>query len=134
MEAIDKELAATGGVTDSTDTTALAGATKADTAKATDTSKITTPEGEMTPEEFAKKHPFFTVAIVNPQQCPGEAIVAEENKDKVRRILERDDIQRLIPTDMQFLWSAKPAHGLSADGKHYFTLYPVKSTPNSPAG
>ena len=51
----------------------------------------------MTSEEFSRKHPFFTLAIVNPQQFPGEAIVAEENKEKVRRILDRDEIKRIDP-------------------------------------
>ena len=119
MEAIDKTLSATAAV-DSTDTTSLA------SNRIADSTKITTPEGEMSAEEFAKKHPFFGVAIVNPQQFPGEAIVAEENKDKVRRILEREDVRRIIPNDMQFLWSAKPR--MFGEGKRFFTLYPVKVT------
>jgi SecD/SecF fusion protein len=118
MEGIDKTLAAE-TAKDSTDTTLVA-------ATAGDTSKITTGEGEMTAEEFARKHPFFTVAIVNPQQFPGEALVAEENKDKVRRMLERDELKRQIPNDMQFVWSAKPR--ILSEGKRFFTLYPVKST------
>jgi preprotein translocase subunit SecD len=114
MEAIDKQLLAS-GVVDSTDTSA-----------ARDTTKITTPEGELSPEEFARKHPFFSLAIVNARQFPGEAIVAEENKEKVRRLLERDDIRRIIPNDMQFLWGAKPK--IVSEGKKYFPLYPVKTT------
>ena len=131
MWSIDKQLAATGGVTDSTDTTALASAAnqpvKSDSAKAADTSKVNTPEGEMTPEELAKKHPFFTLAMTL-QGRPDEAIVAEENIPKVRRILERPDIEKLIPSDMEFIWGAKPARGLSNGGKRYFALYPVKKT------
>ncbi len=133
MWAIDKELAATGGITDSTDTTAhadttaLAAAKVPDTTSVADTSKISTPEGEMTPEELAKKHPWFTVAMTI-QQNPGEAVVAEENVNKVRRILERADIRKLIPSDMEFLWSAKPNPHLSTEGKRYFILYPVKKT------
>jgi SecD/SecF fusion protein len=115
MEAIEKQLIATGTV-DSTDTSI--------TAASRDTSKITTPEGDLSPEEFARKHPFFSLAIVNPKQFPGEAIVAEENKEKVRRILDRDDIRRAIPNDMQFSWSAKPR--IVSEGKRFFTLYPVK--------
>jgi len=78
----------------------------------------------MTREEFARKHPFFTLALLD-QRSPGEAFVAEENRDELRRILERDDVKRLIPTDMQFLWSAKPVR--FQDGKNYFVLYPVKA-------
>lgn len=115
MEAIEKQLLAS-GVVDSTDTSA--------TAAVQDTSKIATPEGDLSPEEFASKHPFFSLAIVNPQQFPGEAIVAEEQKEKVRRILDREDIRRTIPNDMHFLWSAKPR--MVSEGKRYFTLYPVK--------
>jgi SecD/SecF fusion protein len=117
MEAIDKTLAA-GSVADSTDTTLVAAASK-------DTTKITTPEGEMDQEQFAKKHPFFTVALVS-QQHPGEAMVSEENRDKVRRWLERDDVVRSIPGDIQFLWSAKPR--ILEGGRKYFALYPVKNT------
>jgi SecD/SecF fusion protein len=126
MWSIDKELAAT-GVTDSTDTTALAAATNLDTTNAADTSKINTPEGEMTQEELAKKHPWFSIAMTL-QGRPDEAIVAEDNINKVRRILEQPGIQKLIPSDMEFLWGAKPARGLSSEGKRYFALYPVKKT------
>ena len=119
MEAIDKALAAQAG----TDSASMA---------KKDTTKIATPEGEMTPEEFARRHPFFGVAIIDPQNAPGEAFVLEENKDKVRRILEREDIQRIIPRDMQFLWSAKPR--LAGEGKKIFTLYTVKATPEITGG
>ena len=114
MESIDKLLAATSG---------------GDTAAAADT---TTPETEMTPEEFQKKHPFFGVAIIDPQNAPGEAFVLEENKDKIRRILDRDDVQRLVPRDMQFLWSAKGRQG--NEGKKVFVLYAVKATPELTGG
>jgi SecD/SecF fusion protein len=121
MDAIDKALAAAGA--DSTDTTKIAAA---------DTSTITTPEGEMSPDEFGRKHPFFAVAIVNPQQFPGEAVVAEENRDKVRRILGREEARRAIPNDVQFLWAAKPR--VFNEGKRYFALYPVKASPELTGG
>jgi preprotein translocase subunit SecD len=80
----------------------------------------------MTPAEMAKKHPFFAVAVVNPQQFPGEAVVPEENKEKVRRLLDREEARRVIPGDMQFLFSAKSR--MFGDGKRYFMLYPVRSS------
>jgi preprotein translocase subunit SecD len=64
--------------------------------------------------------------VVNPQQFPGEAVVMEENKEKVRRMLDRDEVRRVIPGDMQFLWSAKAR--TFGDGRKYFMLYPVRST------
>jgi preprotein translocase subunit SecD len=118
MESIDKTLASSGAA-DTTDTTLTANA------GFTDTTKIDTPEGEMDAEQFAKKHPFFTVALVS-QQYPGEALVAEENRERIRRWLDRDDVVRSIPGDIQFLWSAKPR--IMEGGKKYFVLYPVKST------
>ena len=123
MESVDRTLAATAAA-DSSDTSAVAAATG-------DTTKITTPEGEMNAEQFAKKHPFFTVALVNPQY-PGEAMVAEENREKIRRWLERADVVRTIPDDMQFVWSAKPR--ILEGGKKYFTLFPVKATPELTGG
>ena len=121
MDAIDKALTAS----DIKDSVVAA-------TKMTDTTLIPTPEGEKTPEEFAAEHPFYAIALVNAQQFPGEALVVEENKDKVKRILERPEIKRLIPTDMQFLWGAKP--GRLDDGRNYYMLYPVKRTPELTGG
>ncbi|MBI4535033.1 MAG: protein translocase subunit SecD [Ignavibacteriae bacterium] len=116
MEAIDKALVAAG----------VGDTLTADIARAdTDTAAIPTPEGELSPEEFAEKHPFFAIALVDPQRSPGEALVAEENKEKIRRILEREDIKRLIPQDMRFQWSAKPR--VVSEGRKYYTLYPVRA-------
>ncbi len=135
MWSIDQHLAQAGGVADSADTTraaprdtaALASAAKDTGAAALDTARISTPEGELTPEEMSKKHPFFSLAMTS-QQFPGEAIVAEENRERVNRILERPEVRRLIPPDMEFLWSAKPENRLTSGGKRYFILYPVKRT------
>jgi len=121
MESIDKALAASTS-TNTSDTSSVS----------SDTSAISTPEGEMSREEFVKKHPFFGVAVIDPQNAPGEAFVLEENKEKVRRILEREDVRRLIPRDMQFLWSAKGR--LAADGNRVYTLYAVKSAPELTGG
>jgi preprotein translocase subunit SecD len=126
MEAIDKALAASHS-TGSDSTKKDSAIALADTAaKKADTSKIKTPEGDLSPEEFAQKHPFFAVAIINAQQFPGEAIVLEENKEKVRRMLEREDVKRQIPNDMMFVWGAKPQR--LDDGRKFFILYPVKQT------
>jgi preprotein translocase subunit SecD len=125
MEAIDKALASR-LVADTADTNITP------TTASTDTATIETPEGELSPEEFAKKHPWFALALINPQQFPGEALVAEENKEKVRRILDREEVKRVIPRDMEFLWSAKSM--LAGDGRRLFTLYPVKQSPELTGG
>ena len=127
MTSMDNLLATT-GVADSTDTTQTKTVAAQDTGTAvTDTGKINTPEGEMSQEEFARKHPFFTLARVS-NNMPGEAFVAAADKDKVRRILDRPDVQRVIPNDMEFLWSAKPDKRISTPENPYFVLYPVKKT------
>jgi preprotein translocase subunit SecD len=104
MESIDKALAASLG------DSAVA---KPDT---------TVPADQKTPEEIAREHPFF--AIVGISQQSGEAFVLEENRERVRRFLERDDVKAIIPRDMEFVWSAKPAVG--QDGARFYNLYPVK--------
>ncbi|MEK7249832.1 MAG: protein translocase subunit SecD [Bacteroidota bacterium] len=126
MQAIDKALAET-GVTDST-----ANDTSASNLllKSADSTKNKA-EKDMTPEEFKQKHPWFGIALVD-NRAPGEAIVEEENKDKIRRIFDREDVQRIIPSDMQFLFSAKPR--FVSEGKKYFTLYPVKANPELTGG
>lgn len=119
LESIDKALAAAGGFKDSSDE-----------AKKKDTTKIATPEGEKTPEEFAKEHPLF--ALLGASKQAAEAAVPEENKDKVRRLLDRDDVKALIPRDMQFVWGAK-VH-TSQDGRKFYNLYAVKATPELTGG
>jgi preprotein translocase subunit SecD len=83
-------------------------------------------------EEFEREHPFFAIALLNPQSSPGEAFVLEENKERVRRILEREEVRRLIPRDLQFLWSAKPQTG--TENRRFYTLYGVTATPELTGG
>ena len=131
-ESIDKLLASTAKTDTTLADSLFAGTTATDTARGdsakADTAKIATPEGELSQEEFARKHPFFSIAIYN-EQFKGEFLVAEDNKDRVRRILDRDDVQKLIPNDMEFLWSAKTqTFGEKGQEKKFFRLYPVKKT------
>ncbi len=123
MKAIDEALAG--------DTALAKQDTTAKSLLAADTSRIRTAEGDLTPEEFKRKHPWFSIALVD-NRSPDEAFVEEENKEKVRRILERSDIKKLIPSDMQFLFSAKPR--FVNDGKKYYTLYAVKASPELTGG
>jgi preprotein translocase subunit SecD len=137
-EAIDKQLASTAGTDTLLTDSLLAGTTSPDTSRndstKADTTKIATPEGELSQEQFARKHPFFSVAIYN-EQFKGEFLVVEDNKEKVRRILARDDVQKLIPNDMEFLWSAKTqTFGEKGQEKKFFRLYPVKKTPELTGG
>jgi len=137
-EAIDKLLAATAKTDTLLNDSLLAGTTAPDTAHGdtakAETTKISTPEGEISQEEFMRKHPFFSVAIYT-EQFKGVFLVAEDNKEKVRRLLSREDVQKVIPNDMEFVWSAKTQLlGERGQERKFFTLYPVKKNPELTGG
>ncbi|MCX6134562.1 MAG: protein translocase subunit SecD [Ignavibacteriales bacterium] len=72
---------------------------------------------------FIREHPFF--AYVTPdQRSTGEGFVLDINRDRVRRLLDRPDVQRLIPPDFEFLWSNKTDP--TPEGKKFYHLYAVK--------
>jgi SecD/SecF fusion protein len=131
MDAIDKHLAGK-SISDSlfADTSqAKPATTKKETGTTAEAESLNAqlPQSEA---EQAKEHPFLF--LVRPdQQGSGEAFVAEEDRDKVTRILNREDVKALIPPDVEFLWSAKqPFIG----GKRYYTLYCVKKQPELTGG
>ena len=134
-ESIDRTLAGKPIIdTTETDTTgklaSKADTTKKEAKKSLDTS-LTDVIGEeiQTPQEASQEHPFFALASTIQQQNQawnGELYTSEDNKGKVTRILQRPEIKRLIPSDMDFVWSAR--HEFIAEGKKYYTLYAVKKT------
>lgn len=122
-DAIDKFLAGKPIVDSlSADTSKISDTTK--NVASNDTSELTIPEGQKTELEAAKEHPFYYLARPD-QRAQGEFFVSEDNREKVNRILRKPEIQKLIPSDMEFLWSAK--HAFIAEGKKWYTLYAVKS-------
>lgn len=81
--------------------------------------------------KFLREHPFFS--YVSPdQQNTGEGYVLETNRDRVIRLLARPDVQRLLPVDFEFLWSARP--DATPDGKKFYRLYAVKRVPELTGG
>jgi SecD/SecF fusion protein len=81
--------------------------------------------------QFMREHPFFS--YVSPdQRNTGEGYVLDNNRDRVMRLLARPDVQRLLPADFVFLWSAKT--DLSPDGKKFYRLYAVKRAPELTGG
>jgi len=94
------------------------GITSTDTST-TDTSK------QMSPEEFKRKNPWF--AIVAPQQYKDGTIawlVRESDKPRVQRLLEKKEIQDLIPPDVSFNWANKPS--FVDKGEKIYELYLLK--------
>jgi SecD/SecF fusion protein len=130
MESIDKYL--TGKLeTDTMAETATSTGQKKEPVKRKDalselTGGTVVPETDTTKEaQFAREHPFF-MYVKPDQRGSGEGYVAEKDKDRVIRLLERPEVQRIIPADLEFLWSAKVQ--TFQDGQKFFMLYPVKKT------
>lgn len=109
------------------DTTAKA---KDSTVAANDTGKA---NKQLSKEEFAKQHPFFTIAMPDQQGRSAELYVAQGNKDRVMRMLNRADVRRVVPDNIQFVFSAKPV-GNSEDGQGIFLLYSVNKNPELTGG
>lgn len=93
----------------------------------TSTARDTTEEAQ-----FLRENPFFAYVRPETQFGTGEGYVLDKDRDRVSRLLERADIERIMPSDFQFLWSAKTIK--DADGLEYYVLYPVKRTPELTGG
>jgi SecD/SecF fusion protein len=131
MEAIDKFLAGKGysdstGSKDSTKKAVITGNTLSALTNKSDTGSTAISDAQKSPEQVAKEHPFLFLARPN-QKGSGEAYVSENDRNKVLRILERPDVQRLLPADMAFYFSSK--HLFISEGVKYFSLYGLKKTP-----
>jgi preprotein translocase subunit SecD len=92
----------------------------------TDTSK------KQTPEEFAKNHPFFALARINPQGESADAYVQGDERETLNKLLDRPDIQNVMPNNVEFVFSAKSFKG--QDGKDYYTMYLVNKEPELTGG
>ncbi len=84
----------------------------------------TTEEGK-----FTREHPFF--AYVRVDQRTGDGFVLDRDRDWVRSILAREEIQALLPQDFEFMWSAKT---VTSNGERFYSLYPVKKQPELTGG
>jgi len=98
----------------------------ADTTAANDTTK------QLTEEEFKAQHPFFSVAVLNPQSPYADAYVNQENINKIQYWLSLPDVQKVIPDNVEFVFSAKPI--TSQDGKKIFVMYLVNKKPELTGG
>ncbi|PJA98023.1 MAG: protein translocase subunit SecD [Ignavibacteriales bacterium CG_4_9_14_3_um_filter_30_11] len=121
MQRIDEVLA---GKTDST-----VDKTKKDTSITVNDSLL---NQELSPEEFAKQHPFFSVALINPNSQTADAYVSEDQKDKLQFMLSRPEVTAVIPNNVEFHFSAKP-FGVQ-DGKSIYVLYLVNKAPELTGG
>ena len=120
MQQIDKVIA--GKIFN--DTVAVANnQTVTDTAAQKDTAK----DRQLSEEEFKREHPFFALAWLDPQGQSADAFVREDHKVTLERIFKRPDVQRVIPDNVEFLFSAKPV--TFQDGQAVYQMYLVNKTP-----
>lgn len=97
-----------------------------DTTSAADTTK------QLSEEEFRAQHPFFTAAVLNPQSPNADAYVSKDDKNKILYWLGLPEVQKVIPDNVEFVFSAKPF--TSTDGKQIFMMYLVNKTPELTGG
>jgi len=106
-----------------TDTTVLT----EDTTSASDTT-----QQQLTEEEFRKQHPFFAVALLDPQGRFADAYVQEDNRNQINYWLSLPEVQKVIPNNVEFVYSAKPIG--YQEGKGVYMLYLVNKTPELTGG
>jgi len=89
-------------------------------------------EEELSEEEFRKQHPFFSVALLDPQGRSADAYVKADDKNRMELILNRPDVQKVIPNNVEFRFKAKP--DIDAEGKEFYTMYLVNKAPELTGG
>lgn len=93
--------------------------TSTDTASESDTTDKT----QLSEEEFKAKYPFFTLVVLNQESGTADGYVKDSDKEKIERILNREDVKAVIPSDMQFAWSNRT---FESEGEKIHVLYAVK--------
>jgi len=131
MQRIDDVLA--GKIQDSTDVTSGKDESKTDAGDTSLTSADTLkPEGELTEEEFKKQHPFFAIALLDPQGRSADAYVHSDERNKLELMLSRPDVQKVIPNNVEFKFSAKT--NKDAEGREFNIMYLVNKEPELTGG
>jgi len=92
---------------------------KGDTSSVQDTTAVE----DMSPEEFARSHPFYSIALINPQSPFADAFVKETDRDKINSFLKRAEVKNVIPDNVEFLFGAKPYS--VQEGVNIFRLFLV---------
>lgn len=118
----------------------LVDSTKSDSILAADSNKTKTNlvKTDTTAEEkqknIEKEHPFFTIAhLLDSQGRSADAAVRGDEREKLTRLLDRPDVQSVIPNNVEFVYSAKPFRNTN-DNKDYYTLYMVNKDPELTGG
>jgi preprotein translocase subunit SecD len=105
-----------------------------DTTKKSDTTAVAdTTQKQLTEEEFKQQHPFFSVALLDPQGRSADAFVKEDDRNKILRWLSLPEIKKEIPDNVEFVFSAKPI-STTQDGKKVYFMYLVNKQPELTGG
>jgi SecD/SecF fusion protein len=133
MQKIDNVLAGkkVGGDTTAADTTVSKSKTKSKKTTDTSTANNDTTK-QLSKEEFAKQHPFFSIAMLDPNGKTADAYVRQDEKDKLKLLLARPDVQAVIPDNVEFDFGAKPVG--YQDGKGVYILYCLNKQPELTGG
>lgn len=79
-----------------------------------------------------RQSPLFDLLVNTPQY--GGLIYNVKDTAQINRILEREDVQAIIPATMKFLWDVKPKdRGDDLTGPELLELYPIKTNRNGKA-
>ena len=130
MQRIDNVLA--GKVEDSTKVTADNEKETAQKDSSITSEDTATNKAELSEEEFKKQHPFFSIALLDPQGRTSEAYVHADERNKLELMLNRPDVQKVIPNNVEFKFSAKTDK--DASGKDYYKMYLVNKEPELTGG
>jgi SecD/SecF fusion protein len=87
---------------------------------------------ELTEEEFRQRHPFFSIALIDPQGRTADAYVRADERNKLEYLLSRPEVQKVIPNNVEFVFHARPI-GIQ-DGQDIFVMYLVNKTPELTGG
>ncbi len=104
--------------------------TQADTSIAS--SDSANEQKELSEEEFKKEHPFFSIALLDPQGRSADAYVKAEDKNRLELILNRPDVQKVIPNNVEFKFKARP--DIDASGNEFYVMYLVNKEPELTGG
>jgi len=89
-------------------------------------------EGQLSEEEFKAKHPFFSIALLDPQGRSADAYVKTDDRNKLDMLLNRPDVQKVIPNNVEFKFSAKTQ--TDASGNQFYVMYMVNKEPELTGG
>jgi SecD/SecF fusion protein len=110
--------------------------TNKDTNIASETDTNVLPEdttSQMSEEEFKAKHPwFYLVGVQQFKDGSAAFYVLEKNKFQITKLLEKKEIQDLIPSDMEFVWGNRA--DFVEKGEKVFQIYALKKEPELTGG